>query len=717
MKLIKKLGALMLILSAVIVAFTFTSCSSSSGVEGSLSAVTTATRATVTATFGTNKKLENGDATPFIRQYKYNTSTEDYEYDDVYMDVTFSGNVYTSAKVTFSSLDESTKYKFKLYVTYKSKDKLLDSCECQTKASDEATAISTVEEFNSMIDDPNGDYILANDIDFKETSETSQFVSQFGSSTSKQFSGTFNGNGHTLKNIDFTSDSAMGVFAYTNGAVITDLTIDTVEGDYSSGRASIDLGALVGHAVRSVFYNCKVNNVKYDIQGNTTAVINIGGFCGLSEGSTFVNCTATNIDANFTRLRCKVDYGNFVGQAIKYSNYSILDVKEEYETLIEAANKAEFDFDINDSKAYFDTNVNEDIKDLKILAYDCVAKGELDGTLYYLSKTDNSDAFTHAGGFVGDVSTNNLVYDCVGAGTFNIDRSESQSNDNRFSVAIGGFFGINYTGAIKLIECLSDTDINVFAGTNPYNDNELSDSEIEEKINELINNQLCYSKDITKSNDKKETSKEYAYIGLFGGMVSQYAATIEKCVANGNAFHVYANQYRKLTDLEAKDLVENSEIDVNSLSEHETWYDEDYNYGTRYAKESSYVTIIENVVEISSEDEFNSKTLYTKTDSKYIKASSYSETETYYELIFTDYSYTSSTDFENEKIYALDNNDYVLQTELNLKYVIEVQYLFYDDIAFIDETETSKISSILDPSNVDQNFAKVVYDYLYSNKA
>ena len=57
MKLIKKLGALMLILSAFVVAFTFTSCSSSSGVEGSISAVTTATRATVTATFGTNKKL------------------------------------------------------------------------------------------------------------------------------------------------------------------------------------------------------------------------------------------------------------------------------------------------------------------------------------------------------------------------------------------------------------------------------------------------------------------------------------------------------------------------------------------------------------------------------------------------------------------------------------------------------------------------------------
>jgi len=714
MKLIKKLGALMLILSAFVVAFTFTSCSSSSGVEGSISAVTTATRATVTATFGTNKKLENGDATPYIRQYKKNSSTDKYEYDDVYMDVTFSGKVYTSAKVTFSSLEESTWYQFKLYVTYKSKDKLLDTIEVETKASDEATSISTVEDFVSMIDDPNGDYILANDIDFKEDSETSTFVSQFGSSTSKQFSGTFNGNGHKLLNVDLTSDSAMGVFAYTNGAFITDLTIDTVAGDYSSGRASIDLGAFVGHAVRSVFFNCKVNNVKYDIQGNTTAVINVGGFCGLSEGSTFVNCQVDNLEANFTRSRCKVDFGNFVGQAIKYSNYSIENVKEEYNELIEAAKKAGFDFDINDSSSYFDSNINEEIKDQKILAYDCISKGDLNATLYYLSKTDNSDAFTHAGGFVGDVSTNNLVYDCVGAGSFEIDRSESESNDNRFTVAIGGFFGINYTGAIKLVECLSDTAINVYAGSNPTKDSELSEDQIEEKLIELGKNQLCFTKDITKSNDKKETSKEYAYIGVFGGMVSQYAAKIEKCVAVDNIFNIYATQVRLLTDLEAKDVLENSDIDINLLDEGTEWIDDSYNYGTTYVRHTSYVTIADEEVELTSET-FNEGTYYTKTSEKYIKATTYNENEAYYKITLTDYVYDSTTDFSNESIYALDNNDYVLQSELNLKYVIRVQYLFHSNpIAFVDESEGSKIQSFINASNVTSEFGNVVYEYINS---
>ena len=109
MSLIKKLGALMLIAIAFVCAISLTSCGSNSGVDASMTAVSTATRVTITATFGTNKNLKSGDAVPHVKQYKYNSETDKYDYDNVDLQLSFSSNVYTTSKQTFTGLDESTK--------------------------------------------------------------------------------------------------------------------------------------------------------------------------------------------------------------------------------------------------------------------------------------------------------------------------------------------------------------------------------------------------------------------------------------------------------------------------------------------------------------------------------------------------------------------------------------------------------------------------------
>ena len=395
----------MLIILTFVCAISLTSCKSS-GVDASLTAVSTATRVTVTATFGTNKNLKSGDAVPHVKQYKYNSDSNKYVYDNVDLQMTFENSVYTTSNQVFSSLDESTKYKFKLFITYKSKDKKAAEVECTTKAKDEATPISSISDFQSMSDDLNGNYILTDDLDF-DTITDSEFTSPF--SSSEIFKGTFNGNGHTISNINLKSAStANGIFAYCDGAKIFDLNIKNVKANYTSGLSSVNFGVVIGYAKNCVIYNVNVDNVDFDAQGNSTSTINIGGIVGLSEGCSIINSNVSNADFYFTRLRCKVSAGGLIGQAIKFSNESLTSIKEDYTKLIDAATAAVLEGS-NDSLAYINAQAESALKDEKILAYDCTADSSFGGVLYYLSKTDSGDAFTHIGGFIGDVSTHDTL--------------------------------------------------------------------------------------------------------------------------------------------------------------------------------------------------------------------------------------------------------------------------------------------------------------------
>ena len=82
-----------------------------------------------------------------------------------------------------------------------------------------------------------------------------------GSSSSKYFAGTFDGNNHKISDLSINNKTAgyQGLFGYVSGATIQDVTLENVS--ISSTNTTGYVGALVGYATGGIITNC-------DLSGN-----------------------------------------------------------------------------------------------------------------------------------------------------------------------------------------------------------------------------------------------------------------------------------------------------------------------------------------------------------------------------------------------------------------------------------------------------------------
>ncbi len=103
------------------------------------------------------------------------------------------------------------------------------------------------------------------------------------------FTGTFNGNGHTIKNFTMESKEAsntVGFFSVLDNAVIKDVVFDNahVEDDFAAGLVS-------GVATNTQFTDCVVKNstAKVDFDG-----LNVALYASSSGNCTFTNCNIEN---------------------------------------------------------------------------------------------------------------------------------------------------------------------------------------------------------------------------------------------------------------------------------------------------------------------------------------------------------------------------------------------------------------------------------------
>lgn len=131
---------------------------------------------------------------------------------------------------------------------------------------------------------------LMSDIDLAdwiEENSPNQGWQPIGVSSSK-FQGIFDGNNHTISNLNINRPSAdgIGLFGYANGATFKNIVIDetTITGNG-------DVGAVCGNASSSTFSNCKVT-ATINAKGNT-----VGGIAGSASG-TFNNNKVTNTTIN-----------------------------------------------------------------------------------------------------------------------------------------------------------------------------------------------------------------------------------------------------------------------------------------------------------------------------------------------------------------------------------------------------------------------------------
>ncbi len=144
------------------------------------------------------------------------------------------------------------------------------------------------------------------------------------------FQGTFEGNGHTISNVDIHgSGNDTGFFGVVNGAAVQNVTLDTVT---ISGNKE-NTGALIGRMIGSTISGCTVTNANFStgyssasgvlVGANYTGKIMncavsystlegyqyVGGIAGTGY-STITGCTVDNVQVSASYWKC----GGVLGQ-------------------------------------------------------------------------------------------------------------------------------------------------------------------------------------------------------------------------------------------------------------------------------------------------------------------------------------------------------------------------------------------------------------------
>lgn len=145
--------------------------------------------------------------------------------------------------------------------------------------------INSAEEFVNLISENGNDtagktFILTDNIDMSSINYVSR----------KNFQGTLDGNGYSIKNVSINSSSPQqGLFSTTSGAIIKNLGLENV-----NIKGNDDTGGLIGKSFYTRVDNCYVS-------GNVSGVSRVGGVIGSADNSplisnTFSSCTVSGIN-------------------------------------------------------------------------------------------------------------------------------------------------------------------------------------------------------------------------------------------------------------------------------------------------------------------------------------------------------------------------------------------------------------------------------------
>lgn len=166
---------------------------------------------------------------------------------------------------------------------------------------------------------------LVNDIDLSYASASSWIP--VSKSYSNGFAGTFDGNGHCIKNLysSFNQDSYVGLFGCVNGGTIKNLTVEGVIESSCSNQ-----GMIAGYSVDANYYNCVVkgrittNGSSYFVGGIAGNISNFGSSNPVVQGcASYVDIVSTGtytaglvgMASNGINMEACANYGNVTGTA------------------------------------------------------------------------------------------------------------------------------------------------------------------------------------------------------------------------------------------------------------------------------------------------------------------------------------------------------------------------------------------------------------------
>lgn len=166
---------------------------------------------------------------------------------------------------------------------------------------------------------------LVNDIDLSYASASSWIP--VSKSYSNGFAGTFDGNGHCIKNLysSFNQDSYVGLFGCVYGGTIKNLTVEGVIESSCSNQ-----GMIAGYSVDANYYNCVVkgrittNGSSYFVGGIAGNISNFGSSNPVVQGcASYVDIVSTGtytaglvgMAGNGINMEACANYGNVTGTA------------------------------------------------------------------------------------------------------------------------------------------------------------------------------------------------------------------------------------------------------------------------------------------------------------------------------------------------------------------------------------------------------------------
>jgi hypothetical protein len=347
--------------------------------------------------------------------------------------------------VTFSTLTPGTAYRIDVFATV-DRDSIKIGTYSFTTLSAETITIQTPEDFMNMKNNRSGNYVLANDLDFTDVEFQTPFVSSF--------SGTFDGQGYTISNINFTSILTYhGVFGYISTGKIQNFTLDNItigtEENPILMITSSRVGIIAGYvaSTSAEIKNVTVSNSTIHFRTTSTVHAYVGGAVGEHRGKmedvTLDNVTVSLESGSYGRIKL----GGVVGYLYEEATFKRIASNADVNFKLDAANTRDRNFSI-----IIGGVIGHNLTKIQPRAIDSVySTGNVTVSELNFNTLDTSTQGTYqviVGGFAGLSASN--IYQGFYSGNIEVNhvKNEHEAVVNK-TFLIGGLIG-NYTSNAQL---------------------------------------------------------------------------------------------------------------------------------------------------------------------------------------------------------------------------------------------------------------------------
>jgi len=362
--------------------------------------------------------------------------------------------------ITFSALDNSLQYTIEVHATV-GRNSIMIGTASYTLPTAGTIYVATPEEFLNMGTNRFGNYVLSNDLDFSDIEFDSVFRSPF--------SGTFDGQDYTIRNINFSKITTYtGVFGYVSSGNIRNLTLENINiGTIAEPlimTTSSRVGILAGYVSTStaIIENITIKNSAINYTTSSTIIAYVGGVVGEFR-ATMNDIEVDQVEINLTSTsHANVKIGGVVGLLTETGVVNRVGTNANINFIMAGENNENQNILINiggviGTHKAINTNA----------VYDVFSKGNINVNLDFGTTDDTDDAYyaVYVGGVIGIAFSNFSSAFFGGSITLNHNSSQTGSA-NAFS--IGGIVGF-YRSNRKISQALrlgngQTIDINIITG-------------------------------------------------------------------------------------------------------------------------------------------------------------------------------------------------------------------------------------------------------------